>query len=256
MVQSGRVVRLTVGKEYRLVDADRRVAHNKGLSIDIKIWYAVVGISANNCHTSDLHLLQVSANGSSGLPSPAPSHAGLAVDFASSSSGCTLSLLSPNPPFRRLTQQPLRLLYPSLILLLQPINLLLCRGLLDRLLHLHDLHQRGLVRQVPVGIIILGRNVHAVIVLQQIPRAQQRVRQRLVRRVQQGRQCQRLLMRRRTGRVLVRMVLGLELEELALQRRQGDVEGAGRRWAGGDGAWEECVVVRYVGEGTGGFLFS
>lgn len=136
-----------------------------------------------------------------------------------------------------------------MILIFEGIDLLLGPSLLDRLLDLHDLHQRRLVRQAAMRVIVLGGDVDAVIVMQEIACAQQRVRERLVGGVEQRRQRQdRLLMRRRAGRILVRVVLALQLEEFALQRAQRDAEGA-RGWrARGERAWEERVVVRYVWE--------
>lgn len=136
-----------------------------------------------------------------------------------------------------------------MILLLQHLDLLVCLRLFQRLLRLHDLHQRGLVRHAAVRGIVFVRDVHSVRVLEEVAGAQERVRERLVRRVEQRRQCARLRVRRRRRGRFVRVVLRLQLQELALQRWQGDRERARRRRSARHTAWEERVVVRYIGVG-------
>lgn len=47
-------------------------------------------------------------------------------------------------------------------------------------------------------------------------------------------------------RMFVRVVEGLDLQELFAQGRNGDGEVAGWRWAMGEGVRKERVVVRYI----------
>lgn len=63
---------------------------------------------------------------------------------------------------KRATEFLLRLLYPLTVVDFEGIDLFLVVRLLDRLLCLHDLHQRGLIRHAPVRRVVFTRDVDIV----------------------------------------------------------------------------------------------
>ena len=117
--------------------------------------------------------------------------------------------------YKRLPQSLLRLLDPSSILLHQFLTLLVRPRVLERLLRVHHLNQRPLIRQTPMQRIIFIRHVNPVSLQQQISSTQERVRERSVRDVEERRQRDGVLMRGSARGVFVGMVFRLEREEFA-----------------------------------------